>query len=288
MNLYINQTKHRPALREHIYKGDIFLDTTLHSAHALCALARECITRAFDGETDHQSLHKMMPVETFVERVTALKREFTNGEQAKALIRAFIDEIGVDPAQYLFDVPRVRVVPNYDYLHAGVSYAYKPHRDTWYGNVDCQINTWMPVYSLKPEQTMMINPAYFERPVQNSSADWSLEHWINVQRFKARDNITEESRVHPVPLEDIDPRSELRVAGNSGEMLIFSGSHLHGTVANTTDQVRFSVDFRLIHLQDLLDKRGAPNVDNGCTDAHAGFKDLFHASDFSRFQGVNP
>lgn len=288
MNLYINQTKHRPALREHIYKGDIFLDTTLHSAHALCALARECITRAFDGETDHQSLHKMMPVETFVERVTALKREFTNGEQAKALIRAFIDEIGVDPAQYLFDVPRVRVVPNYDYLHAGVSYAYKPHRDTWYGNVDCQINTWMPVYSLKPEQTMMINPAYFERPVHNSSADWSLEHWINVQRFKARDNITEESRVHPVPLEDIDTRSELRVAGNSGEMLIFSGSHLHGTVANTTDQVRFSVDFRLIHLQDLLDKRGAPNVDNGCTDAHAGFKDLFHASDFSRFQGVNP
>lgn len=94
--------------------------------------------------------------------------------------------------------------------------------------------------------------------------------------------------MHPVPLEEIDDRSELRIASNSGEMLIFSGSHLHGTVANTTDQVRFSVDFRLIHLQDLINKRGAPNVDNGCVDAHAGFKDLFHAKDFSRFQGVNP
>ena len=49
------------------------------------------------------------------------------------MIRDFIVEIGDNPADYLFDVPRMRVVPNYDYLHAGVSYAYKPHRDTWYG-----------------------------------------------------------------------------------------------------------------------------------------------------------
>ncbi|PWB33524.1 hypothetical protein DCO48_09490 [Pseudomonas sp. SDI] len=288
MNFYVNQVQHKPAFREAVYKGDIFLETSQRTAHELCALARHSITAAFDGETDHQSLHKMMPVETFVERVTALKRQFTNGPQAKALIRDFIREIGADPQDYIFDVPRVRVVPNYDYLHAGVSYAYKAHRDTWYGSPDCQLNTWMPVYTIEPEQTMMINPGYFERPVHNSSSSWSLNDWINVQRHKAKDNITQEARVHPVPLEEIDNQSEIRVAANSGEMLIFSGSHLHGTVANFTDKVRFSVDFRLMHLQDLMSKRGAPNVDNGCVDGHAGFKDFFHASDFSQFQGVNP
>ena len=97
MNLYINQTKNRPALRDDIYQGDIFLDTSLRSAYDLCALARTSITQAFDGETDHQSLHKMMPVESFVDRVTALKRHFTNGGEAKALIQAFILEIGADP-----------------------------------------------------------------------------------------------------------------------------------------------------------------------------------------------
>ena len=288
MNFYVNQVKNKPDYRGSLFRGDIFLETGLGNARELCALARQSITAAFDGETDHQSLHKMMPVETFVERVTALKRQFTNGPQAKALIRDFIREIGADPKDYIFDVPRVRVVPNYEYLHAGVSYAYKPHRDTWYGSVESQVNTWMPVYSIEPEQTMMINPAYFERPVRNSSADWSLNDWIHVQRHKASQNITEETRVHPVPLEDIDTSAELRVAANSGEMLIFSGAHLHGTVANFTDKVRFSVDFRLIHLQDLLHKRGAPNVDNGCSDAQAGFKDFFNASDFSQFQGVNP
>ena len=241
MNLYINQLQKKADFKEAIYAGDIFLNTELTSAKELCAFAQESITAAFDGETDHHALHRMMPVEDFVALVTRLKGQFTNSQRAKDLIRAFTLEIGVDPQDYIFDVPRVRVVPNYNYLHAGVSYAYKPHRDTWYGSVDCQINTWMPVHTIKPEQTMMINPAYFDVPVKNTSADWSLSEWINTQRHRAKDNLTEERRVHPVPQEEINGASEVRIAGNTGEMLIFSGSHLHGTVSNYTDNKLFAV-----------------------------------------------
>lgn len=286
MNLYINQLQKKADFKESIYAGDIFLNTQLASAKELCAFAQESITSAFDGETNHQALHRMMPVEAFVARVTRLKGQFTNSQRAKELIRAFTLEIGVDPKDYIFDVPRVRVVPNYNYLHAGVSYAYKPHRDTWYGSVDCQINTWMPVYTIEPEQTMMINPAYFEVPLNNTSADWSLSEWINTQRYLAKDNLTEERRVHPVPQEEINSASEVRIAANTGEMLIFSGSHLHGTVPNHTDNTRFSVDFRLMHIDDLKHKRGAINVDSACPDVGAGFKDYFHTHDFSNFQGI--
>lgn len=285
MNLYINQLQHKADFKEAVYAGDVFLNTQLVAARELCSFAQESITAAFDGETNHPALHTMMPVEEFVSRVTRLKGQFTNSQRVKDLIREFTFEIGVDPEEYIFDVPRIRVVPNYDYLHAGVSYAYKPHRDTWYGSVDCQINTWMPVYTIEPEQTMMINPAYFDRPVQNTSAEWSLSDWINTQRHKAKDNLTEEVRVHPVPLDAIDTSAEMRIAGNTGDMLIFSGSHLHGTVANHTDRTRFSVDFRLMHLADLHSKRGAINVDSACPDVGAGFKDYFHAHDFSNFLG---
>lgn len=288
MNLYLNQLRKTADFKEAIYSGDIFLDTDLATAKELCGYAKESITAAFDGETNHPALHTMMPVEEFVSRVTRLKGQFTNSQRVKDLILGFIHEIGIDPRDYIFDVPRLRVVPNYDYLHAGVSYAYKPHRDSWYGSVDCQINTWMPVYSITPDQTMMINPSYFEKPVANTSKDWSLKDWISNQRHKAKDNLTEEVRVHPVPLEAIDDSSELRIAGNSGEMLVFSGSHLHGTVPNRTNRTRFSVDFRLMHLEDLKHHRGAPNVDSACPDVGSGFKDYFHAHDFSNFQGFKP
>ncbi|WOE81208.1 hypothetical protein RZO07_08265 [Pseudomonas protegens] len=288
MNLYLNQLRKTANFKEAIYSGDIFLDTDLATAKELCGYAKESITAAFDGETNHQALHTMMPVEEFVSRVTRLKGQFTNSQRVKDLILGFTHEIGIDPRDYIFDVPRLRVVPNYDYLHAGVSYAYKPHRDSWYGSVDCQINTWMPVYTITPDQTMMINPSYFEKPVANTSKDWSLKDWISNQRHKAKDNLTEEVRVHPVPLGEIDDSSELRIAGNSGEMLVFSGSHLHGTVPNRTDRTRFSVDFRLMHLEDLKNHRGAPNVDSACPDVGSGFKDYFHAHDFSNFQGFKP
>nr|WP_306456458.1 hypothetical protein [Pseudomonas sp. LJDD11] len=286
--MYINQVRNKPDFRHAIYRGDIFLDTDLPMAESLCAFARESITAAFNGETDHQALHTMMPVEEFVSLVQRLKGQFTNCQQVKDMIRQFIVDLGLAPEDYLFDVPRIRVVPNYDYLHAGVSYAYKPHRDTWYGSPECQINTWMPVYSIEPEQTMMINPAYFDVAVKNSSADWSLAHWINVQRPLATANVTEEVRVHPLPLEELSTASELRVAGNSGDILLFSSAHLHGTVANHTNKTRFSVDFRLIHIADLLAGRGAINVDNKVREAEAGLSQFFHASDFSQFKGVNP
>jgi len=286
VNFYVNQLQKKNDFRSAIYSGDIFLNTDLKAAKNMCAFAKDCITKAFNGETNHQSLHKMMPVKDFVDLVSKLKGEFTNSLRSKELIRDFVLEIGADPKEYILDVPRIRVVPHYDYLHAGVSYAYKPHRDTWYGGTSCQINTWMPVYSVQPDQTMMINPGYFTVPVKNTSRDWSLSDWVNVQRVLAKENITEEARAHPIPLEDISTMSEIRVAANTGEILIFSGSHLHGTIPNYTEQTRFSVDFRLMHLEDLKHKRGALNVDSESTDVESGYKDYFHVNDFSQFQGI--
>lgn len=286
MDLYVNQSRNNSSLREAIYSGSIFLETQLQSAQQLCDFAKHCMTEVFDGEEDHRSVHTLMPVKEFVSTVTRLKGKFTNCGEVKEHIRAFVIEIGENPADYVFDVPRLRVVPHYDYLHAGVSYAYKPHRDTWYGGVQCQVNTWMPVYGITPDQTMMINPAYFRAPVKNSSGEWLLGEWIDNQRWQASENLTEETRVHPVPLDEINAANELRIAPNAGEMLIFSGAHLHGTVPNRSGQTRFSIDFRLMHIEDLKAGRGAANVDNGCADPEAGFKDYFHADTFESFKGL--
>jgi len=286
MDIYIGRASQAVDFREAIYSGAIFLNTTLQSAQDLVDHAIVCATEIFNNPSDLRTVHNSLKVEEFVSLVTALKGKFTNSERSKELIRAFVLEVGEDLNEYLFDVPRLRVVPNYEYLHAGVSYAYRPHRDTWYGSPPCQINTWMPVFPIKPEQTMMINPAYFDRPVKNTSAEWSLRDWITARRWTAKDNIREENRVHPVPLDIIDPTGEIRFAGDRGDTIIFSGAQLHGTVPNYTNHVRFSIDFRLIRIADLMAGRGAKNVDSACKDVEAGFKDYFRVSDFARFEEI--
>ena len=281
LRMYVNGSFPERRFRETIYDGSIWLNTRLDSAQRLCELADRFVVEHL-GQ-DPRSAHRRMDVQEFTTKVGSLKHAFTNCEQSKLLIRDFIEEIEQDPKDYLFDVPRLRVVPTYDYLHAGVSYAYKPHRDLWYGGPNCQINTWMTVYPIDPSQTMMINPAYFDRPVENSSAGWDLKDWIENQRGRASKNVSAEERPHPVPLEDLGSDGEIRLAGERGEMIIFSGAHLHGTVPNHSDLIRFSVDFRLFHIGDLNGGNGARNVDSGARNVEYGYKDYYSASGFSPY-----
>ncbi len=224
-----------------------------------------------------------MPVDEFVGRASKLKSTFTNSPKSKELINEFLGEMRQNPSEYLFDVPRLRVVPPYHFLSAGVSYAYKPHRDTWYGAPPCQINTWMPVFSISPDQTMHFNTAYFQTPVSNTSCDWDLKDWIENQRSKAKSNVQKEARVHPVPTEELDTSTEMRFGGRAGDMVVFSGTHIHGTVPNKGNDIRFSVDFRVFHLKDIEAGIGAPNADSGCKNVEYGFKDYFHAEGFAPY-----
>jgi hypothetical protein len=281
LSMYVNGSFPKNDFQETIYRGTIWLNTKLDTAQKFCRFADHCAVEAL-GE-DPRSAHKRMPVAEFVSKVGRLKSRFTNDELSKKYIREFLEEIDQDPKDYLFDVPRLRVVPNYDYLHAGVSYAYKPHRDLWYGNPNCQINTWMTVYPIDPSQTMMINPAYFARKIKNSSNVWDLKDWIENQRPRAIQNVTVEERPHPLPLEDIDDSGEIRVAGERAEMLIFSGAHLHGTVPNLGERVRFSIDFRVLNKADLRAGRGATNVDSEAHNVEYGYKDLFNAADLTPY-----
>ena len=60
---------------------------------------------------------------------------------------------------------------------------------------------------------------------------------------------------------------------------MFSGAQLHSSVPNTSGKTRFSIDFRTVDLDDVIAKRGAPNVDASCTGTT--MRDYLRGSDFS-------
>ena len=54
---------------------------------------------------------------------------------------------------------------------------------------------------------------------------------------------------------------------------------MHSSVPNTSGKTRFSIDFRVVNLDDVAGRKGAPRVDEECTGTT--MRDYLRASDLS-------
>lgn len=262
-----------------LFGGDYLVQSASIATLALAAHAQTMIRDAFSSMNPEQAQDNL-DVAQFIERVAPLKTAFTNHLRTKELIRDILVEYGCDLKRTYFDVPRMRVVPHSGYLSAGVSYAYKAHRDTWYSSPHAQVNYWMPIFAVTPQRAMSMFPEYWDQPVENSSKDFDYDEWCRVGRQQAIGQTTVDTRKHPLPLAPVETRSDTRISGMPGDMFMFSAAHLHSTAPNVSGQTRFSLDFRTVNLDDIESGHGAPNVDCAATGTTLG--DFLRADDFSK------
>jgi hypothetical protein len=164
-----------------------------------------------------------------------------------------------------------------EYLKAGLAYQFHAHRDTWFSAPHQQLNWWLPVYEIESENSMAFHPEYFDKPVRNSSAGYDYEEWNKTGRAQAAKQVKKETRKQPQPEEPLQLEPDVRVVTPPGGTLIFSAAQLHSTVPNTTGRTRFSIDFRTVNLDDLIEGVAAPNVDSECTGTT--LRDFLRASD---------
>lgn len=264
ITIYLNREVSDDDRRESLFAGDFHLYSGKPGARALVDHARDLISEAFPGQ-DPERAQFDMGVEEFVDRVGPLKSTFTNGQRTKELCQQFAIDLGMDPETTYFDIPRLRVIPAGDYLTAGVSYNYKAHRDMWYGHPQQLLNYWTPVFPVVSGNVMSMYTDFFDKPVRNSSNAYDYDQWVAKHRHIAAEKVTTDDRPHPVPLEDFDSRSEIRIAGGAGDVFMFSSNHLHASVPNTSGVTRFSYDLRTINIEDIRLGRGPRNVDSGAT-----------------------
>jgi len=262
--------------RQRLYAGDLFVNSPAKSSAELCALAREMSEEAFAPQ-DPPLAQDSMPAEEYAQILADLKPRFIHHPRAKELIRGILAEAGCDIEKTYFDVPRLRTMAHGDYMRAGLALQFHPHRDTWFSAPYAQLNWWLPVYEVEPENSMAFHPRYFDAPVKNSSSVYDYDEWNRTGRQQAAKQITKETRTQPEPQEELEMEPDVRVVTPVGGVLIFSGAQMHSTVPNTTQRTRFSIDFRTVNIDDLADGEGAPNVDSECTGTTLG--DFLRASD---------
>ena len=264
--------------REKLYEGDLFVYSARPSTQALIDFAAQLARDAF-APLDPETAQFEMAVEDYAALLAELKPRFIHHPESKRLIQAMLVDLGCDPQEVYFDVPRMRSSTSNDYLTTGIAFAFHPHRDTWYSAPQCQLNWWLPIFPISEDNGLAFHPKYFHQPVKNSSRVYNYAEWNATSRKTAATQIGKDTRVQPMPEEEVELIPQVRPICEPGGIILFSGAQLHSSVPNTSGRTRFSIDLRTVHVGDVAGRRGAANIDSDCTGTTMG--DYLRVSDLS-------
>jgi hypothetical protein len=264
--------------RELLYRGQLLVYSPTPGSLALVDFARRMTEEAFHPHEPEMAQYRL-PVDKYAAILAELKPKFIHAQRSKECIQGMLHELGFDPANTYFDVPRMRTSTSDEYLKTGIAYAFHPHRDTWYSAPMCQINWWMPIYPIVAENAMAFHPHYWSHAVRNGSSTYNYAEWNRTSRQNAAQFLKEDTRKQPKPEEPMELDPQVRIIAPPGGILLFSAAHMHSSVPNTSGRTRFSIDLRSVNIQDVAERRGAPNVDSECTGTTMG--DYLRGTDLS-------
>jgi len=265
--------------RELLFEGQLFVYSPCPSSLAFVKFARQLIEEAF-APLNPETAQYEMSVEQYADVLIKLKPEFIHHPESKRLIQKLFGEMGCDLEKTYFDVPKMRSSTSDNYLTTGIAYAWHPHRDTWYSAPPCQINWWIPIYDIQADNAMAFHPRYWNRAVKNSSKGYNYYLWNQQNRgAHVAKFLKEDPRPLPKSTETLELDPQIRLIAPAGGIIMFSGAQMHSSVPNTSGKTRFSIDFRIVHEDDVRKKQGAPSVDAECTGTT--MRDYLRGTDFS-------
>lgn len=257
--------------RAALYSGDIFIYSPTPASLALIEFGQELLRDAFAGH-DPRTVHTHMTKEEVAAVLLKLKPYFIHHPRCKELLPQLLAELGCNLEETYFDVPRMRSAYPSDFLTTGIAYAFPPHRDTWFSAPPCQVNWWIPMHEITPENAMGFYPHLFDKAVENNSEVYNYYEW-NVARGEQAKQIGSRQMIVPGDVQG----PAVTYLPKPGGIIVFSGAQLHQTMPNTSGLCRYSIDFRTVHIEDAFAKRGARNVDSRSTGS--AIRDYLKGSD---------
>jgi len=276
--IYLDPNCDEAARRERLYAGQLCVFSPRPSTVAFCEFAQAMLEEAF-GSLDPRDAQHSLPVDEFAAIIAPLKTTFIHHPESLQHIQRIVSDFGCELTKTYIDVPRIRIATSHSYLTTGAAYAHHPHRDTWYSAPLTQLNWWMPIYPFESESSMAFHPSYWDQAVLNGSSKFNYYEW-NALRKTAGQLVKSDTRVQPKPLEEIELDPQVRLVVPVGGLILFSAAHLHSTVPNTWGRTRYSIDFRTVHIDDVVAKGGAHNIDSD--PEGTSLRDFMRGSDLCR------
>ena len=163
---------------------------------------------------------------------------------------SFLEELGFKTEYVFKDQYSLRYSPNIYGKSFGKLKPAPPHRDTWASNLFNQINFWFPIHKISSTNSIYIVPKYFKEKVENNSMEWSFES------FKKKDDYPSA----PYAKINIQDEEKQYFQIDKGNIICFSGHHLHGSLQNQKD--RINLETRIIYTSQSKDMIEPKNKDS--------------------------
>lgn len=246
------------SLRPRLYDGEILCRTGSPAALRLAQAVNRELAAAFEDTPSpaHAALH--LPAAEFFTRIKQVRTRLADTE-FRELQRDLLVEAGWLPGEHAFDQLRLRAIVPRPLVTPAMKAAYDLHRDTWFANPYSQVNWWLPLHDIVPEQSFAFFPDVFRFPVENNSAEFDYREFVTKAGWQSTKGGT--GAVYPTVIGSPELGSMIRFSLEHGGVLLFSAAHLHATQLNDLPTCRYSLDFRLVNVRDRLAGTGAPNVD---------------------------
>jgi hypothetical protein len=256
------------SLRRQLYQGAICKLAATVASETLVKQVRQLLVSELQTNEIRQAPAKLAPEDFFLQMGRIRKTLYTD-DVYQELVRGLFVASGFDPDQIAFDPLRLRVVMHDGHLNERAKPVYYPHRDTWYGHPQGILTWWIPLDDLLEEETFVFHPSYFSEPVPNDSEIFDYDAWVAKGwglKIGWQDIDAGKTAKYPQAGADfvaaLERQQGVGFSCKRAQNLIFSGAHLHQTRPQSKGLCRYSLDFRIVHLEDHKKGLGAPNVDN--------------------------
>lgn len=199
------------------------------------------IQKQFSVE-DISLLHNTHSNASLMKNLTQVRILLEKSHVIESFQKRVLRELNWEPQEFFFDCVRLRMITPQMHSIEKAEAAFYAHRDTWYSNPQEQINIWIPLFSYKETETFLFFPDYFTKAVENDSHLFDYDWWKKHIGFQ---KLNPTKAIYPKSL--ITLQNGLRFSCTPSQRLIFSAQHIHQTLPNKTQKIRWSIDFRVVH-----------------------------------------
>lgn len=258
---------------QHLFAGELLIFRQLPTLLQLNRRLQQTIRQRL-GVTEPSRFLSVTATPGQRRMLTSLQEDIRRDSGLQQQFYNVLREVGVDDQHGFSDRLQLRIVGPQHRQKGRDRGSISHHRDTWGSNIQAQINWWTPLYPVNRNNTIAFYPDYWDRPLANTSADWSFKEFL-ARRARTPADQPLDYPYAPQPLEALDCHQQQPLVIEPGDLLCFASAHLHGSTVNTTGRTRFSLEMRTVQRQDLSNPAVPENLDNaGTTPMYGWFRRL--------------